>query len=896
MMDAAAVRLGELAPGLGVVCEDYLQSYDREIRQAIERGDGGVVVSARYARILDGLLGSLHCAAWAASLADNPGKPGRVALVAVGGYGRGMVALHSDVDVLFLCDDPSDPRIQSLAEGVLYPLWDLGLSIGHVVRGVEETLALARKDVRTATTLLDMRRVGGDSSIVQDLHRGCRRHVFEPDLGTFIQQLGEDLNERHERYGGSLFLLEPEVKMGRGGVRDIDIAVWAARGRWDCDSTDDFVKAGALLRREVQELDAAREMLWTTRNLLHYRAGRRQDRLTFEDQEEVARRLGFEDGATLGVEQFMQTYYRHARIVAQTAERMLERAKPATPRTKASVVDFGDGTMAFGRSVTLKDTAALKEDPALAFRFYAKVVELGLPPYAFARDAIARIAVDAEWRTRLRESRDAQEAFLQLLQFHGHAPVRRGSIFGELHEVGLMLAMIPEFEAVTGRVQHDVYHVYTVDVHSVAAVDRLHALFRGDLKQSFPLACRLASEAPRPEPLVLGVLLHDVGKAFGKDHSEKGAEMARPIAARLGLRESDQAHVEWLVREHLSLYHWATRRDLSDPETLSEIVDRIGTLERLRDLYLLTFVDVSTTNPNAMTDWKARMFEDLYLRVATALEVPGADLSVGRAMRLREDASQGFVGDPREETLVAFVKSMPDRFILANPVAVIRDQAFLSADREGRPCAVACTSVAGADAFRVSISADDAPGLLAQVTAILAAHRLGVTSAQVYIRPRPGAVDEAVDIFEVKRSSRQDLSPKEVAERLERDLEKVLCGEVTQEQVLARLPSVPKWARRRTPDVPTEVVVDNLISTQFTVVDVFTKDRVGLVHMIARALHDRGISIALSKISTEGDRAADVFYVRDHQGRKVEDPERVAALAKDLKEMLEGESERGESE
>ncbi len=882
------IDLGRLAPGLGSTCGEYLECYRRSLEEAVRLGEGGVAVARKYAKSLDGLLGALYCASDAAARGRGFAPAGRVALVAVGGYGRELVALHSDVDVLFLCDDPADPHVRSLAEGVLYPLWDLGLSIGHAVRGVDETLKLARDDIRTATTLLDLRRVAGDASIVDDLVGAGRRQVFVPALNDFLDALERDTAERHERYGGSLFLLEPEVKLGRGGLRDLDVAEWAARARWGCKTREDYVRTGALLSREADELDNAREMLWRVRNLLHLRAGRRQDRLTFADQEEIAEELGFVDGVTLAVEQFMQAYYRHARVVAQTAERMLARARQKPPKRRAASEDLGDGTIVFDGHVTFESSERLAEDPALAFRLYRQVCRRNLPPYPYARDAIARTAIDPAWRQKLTESEEAVTLFLWLLTYAAKPPVRRGSILGELHEVGLVLATIPEFEPVTGRVQHDVYHVYTVDVHSVAAVDHLRSLARGDLKAQLPLPCRLAAEQPRPIPLYLALLLHDIGKAYGKDHSRKGAVMARGIAERLGLSPVDVEHVVWLVQEHLSLYLWATRRDTSDPDTVAELARLAGTYERLRDLYLLTVSDLSTTNPNAMTSWKARMLEDLYLGVAAVLEGNAPGTVQTRATEIRDEVRVGFVGDKGHRELEAFVRDMPDRYLLANPVDVIRYHARAARDRGGRNVHVALAPGPSEDVSEIIVVTDDRPGLLADVSAVLAANRLSVVTAQIHTRPRASQPEEAFDVFHVRREGREtDPVDDRLLARIQRDLTQLLSGEVTAEALLGRVQRVPSWAQRRTPDVRTEVIVDNAVSRKLTVVDVFTRDRIGLLHVIAKTLHEQGLSIALSKISTEGEKAADVFYVQLPGGGKLRDPERLEALPRALRQALE---------
>jgi [protein-PII] uridylyltransferase len=879
-----AIDLGRLSPGLPAVCEGYLAAYRGELEAAVRRGELGVQVAQRHACVLDGLLGALYCAADAAARVGGRAAEGRVALVAVGGYGRGLVALHSDVDVLFLCDDPADPHVAALAEGLLYPLWDLGLQIGHAARGIDETLRLAREDIRTATTLIDLRRIAGDASIVADLDRGGRRQVFEPALDPFLDALENDTRERHERYGGSLHLLEPEVKLGRGGLRDLDVAGWAACARWGARTTEDLVRKGALLAREVQELEAAREMLWRVRNLLHLRAGRQQDRLTFEDQEETAVSLGFVDGVTLGVEQFMQTYYRHAHIVALTADRMVARARRRRQRPRTLRQDLADGTLIFDDHITLLDTEALAKDPPVALRLYQQVVRRDMPPYSYARDAIARMAVEPEWRERLQGAPEAQDIFLSLLTQVADAPVRRGSILGELHEVGLMVGMIPEFGPLTGRVQHDVYHVYTVDVHSVRAVDWLRQLMRGDFAGALPLASRLAAEGPRRTPLFLGLLLHDIGKSQGKNHSVRGAEMAEVIAGRLGLAPGDVEHVVWLVREHLSLYHWATRRDTADPEVVADLARRIGTPERLRDLYLLTLADLSTTNPSALTSWKSRMLEDLCLAVASALEGGALRSAERRADAVRDEARVGFVGDAGQEQLEAFLAEMPERYLLANPADVIRRHARIARDRDGAPATMTLAPGPSEDLQELVVVTDDKPGLLADVAAVTAANRMAIVGAQVYTRTRPDGRVEAFDVFHVRREGRADggIRGRQV-QKAERDLVALLRGEVTVADLMERVPKAPRWAVRHLPDVRTEVTVDNDVSTKFTVVDVYTRDRVGVLHVIARTLHEAGLTIALSKINTEGIRVADVFYVRDAVGGKVSDPERLQHLSSVLR-------------
>ncbi|MBK8172679.1 MAG: [protein-PII] uridylyltransferase [Sandaracinaceae bacterium] len=880
------IDLGRLAPTLSATCDEYLQSYRTSLENTARAGRAGVSLSREHSRILDGLLSALFCASDAASRQQGRSTKGRVALVAVGGWGRARVGLRSDIDALFLCDDPSDPHIASLAEGVLYPLWDLGVTVGHVVRGVKETLELARTDMPTATTLVDLRRVAGDGSIVDELVKGSRRSVFEPALDTFLDAMTDDTIARHERFGGSLYLLEPDVKLGRGGLRDLDVALWSARARWGAGTLGELVERGALHAREAFDMEAAEEFLWCVRNRLHLKAARRQDRLSFEDQEELATAFGFADGETLGVEQFMQTYYRYARTVAQMSERLVERARPKRKRLFASSrLDVGHGLVVCEEHIALKNVDELASDPCLALRFYDEVVSRELPPHSASREAIMHAAVDPQWCVRLRESAESAPIFLRLLTHVGDVPVRRGSILSELHETGLLLAMIPEFESVTGRVQHDVYHVYTVDVHSVAAVDRLRSITRGEIVNELPLPCSLATDAVRPVPLFLAVLLHDIGKARGKDHSQKGAEMAQQIAPRLGLSPLDVEHVVWLICEHLSLYHWAMRRDTSDPETIADVARLVGSADRLRDLYLLTVADLSTTNPKAMTSWKARMLDDLYVSVVAALDGDATIDAHERAALLRESLRPQLAGGSDGVALCGFLDAMPARYLLANTPDAIRNHANVAVARGEKLVHIAASLAASGDVELVVLT-DDKAGLLADITAALTANRLGVSAAQIYTRPRRDGVAEAFDVFQVRRVGR--VSPDDLAwmPKLEADLSAILSGAITASALLAARPRPPAWASRKGPAVRTEVRVDNGVSPRFTVVDVYTRDRVGLLHAIARTLHEQGLTIALSKVNTEGLRVADVFYVTDAAGMKLSDPARLTELPIALRETI----------
>ncbi len=846
----------------------------------MRRGDLGVLTARSHARALDGLLNALYCASDAASQTLGQSPRGRLALVAVGGYGRSTLGLHSDVDVVFLCDDSSDPFVGALAEGLLYPLWDLGVDIGHAVRSVEETVRLAREDIRTTTTLIDFRRIAGSGSILDDLERSARKQVLEPHLVEFLDALEQDTANRHRRFGGSLYLLEPDVKQGRGGLRDLDVAEWAARARWGARNEPDYVRTGALLAREVRELDDAREMLWRVRNLLHLRAGRQQDRLTFGDQEDLAQELGFVDGVTLGVEQFMQAYYRHARIVALTAERMLDRARPRRQGRAATFRKLADGIFLADDVISLEEPNRLESDPALAFRFYRQALRHQKRPDHSVRDAIARTAPDKRWRLRLQDSEEATQLFLSELLNVDSAPFRTGSTIAELHEVGLVTAMIPEFDPLVGRVNHDLFHVYTADIHAVKALEHLQALTRGESRVS-SLAARLAAEAPRRLPVFLAVLLHSLGRVRGKDQEAQGARLAESVALRLGFSAIDAQHIGWLVREQKSLYRWATQRDIHDPQSLAEVVRMVGTSERLRDLFLCTIGVVSTANPKGISSWKARALEDLYLATLAELESGQTPIQTEtRALEVKLQAVVGFAGDAGQEELQAFIDQMPDRYFLANPVDVVRRHARIARDRDPDLVTVRVGPGPSDDVEEVVVVSSDRSGFLADLTAVFAAHDLSVLSAQIYTRQRP-AGNEVFDVFWVKIGENTPM-PARLAEELREDIARRITNRISAEDLIARGSTPPPWAVRPGPQVPTHISVDNNASAKYTIVDVFTRDRKGLLHEIARTLHELDLSIAVSKVNTEGQSVADVFYVADQDGKKLRDPERLKSLQRVL--------------
>ncbi|MBK6690841.1 MAG: [protein-PII] uridylyltransferase [Myxococcales bacterium] len=903
---------------------DLVRLHEDELRSAAASGTDGLGLAQAHARWMDGLLQGQA----ARIIGDGPTLPAYV-LAGVGSYGRGALAPRSDVDLRLVMSADAAEAAQAWLERLLYPLWDAKLSVGHQVLTASEMLSLAHDDLASATTLLDLRFVAGDETVLAQLLDRAHEGVFEAgSIERFIDRLEAEIAGRHERFGGSVYLLEPDTKSGAGAMRDLDAIRWVARARYRVSDGEhgflrELLRLGVLVSREAQELEAATAFMWRVKNRLHLRGQRRSDRLTFDAQEAIAIAMDYAprsgDGAesaergapdsqrdartrAAAAERLMQDFYVHARAITRLRERIFERAKPPRRRPRPVETDLGGGVRLFDGHVTVAGSRELQEEPALALRLYDACVQKRAPVLAFARDAVARAATDPAWCEALRASPEAAKLFVDIVCTIGEVPTRRGSIVGELHDVGLLLAMIPEFLPVTGRVHHDVYHVYTVDVHSVAAIDCLRALARGELAHMHPLASRLAAELADAPVLFLATLLHDVGKGYPdaegsrKNHSQSGADLVRKILPRFGWTlEIDE--VAALVASHLSMYHVATRRDLDDESTVEEFCRGVRGREGLRALYLLTIADITTTSPTAMTTWKAKMLENLYVAADAYLSgqrAPGYDDE--RRLRILAAAAQSPRGvGMTPDVIERFVQSMPERYPFTTAPESLAAHAAAVANRGARAASVELVGPAHGDAVELCVVAEDRPGLLAGIAAALVCARLEVLAAQIHSRTRAegslraSECSEAVDVFWVRPRSSGAGEVADLLPRLQRDLEDVASGRVEPESLLrARTGSSSPWGERRGPAVATEIVIDERASPRHTVIEVFARDRPGLLYSLARALHELSLSIAVSKINTEGTRVADVFYVSEIDGTKAVDQARLREIRERLTLAAEG--------
>jgi len=538
----------------------------------------------------------------------------------------------------------------------------------------------------------------------------------------------------------------------------------------------------------------------------------------------------------------------------------------------------------------------LKEHPGQALRLFRVAVERDVLVDDASRQAVVRACASKPFCAKLRRSKSAARTFVDLVKVVQTTQFPGGSILRELHEVGLLVAMIPEFSPVVGRVHHDIYHVYTVDVHSVAAVDRLRALCRGDLAAEQSLACRLAADMARPDVLFFATLLHDLGKdTGGQQHSERGAEMCPAILGRLGIEEPEIEEVQHLIRKHLRMYHVATRRDIDDPHTIREFCAEVHGQEGLNELFLLTVADVSTTSPTALTAWKSRMLNELYVAAERWFSDGPPTRGVGYVERIREQVRalvETRAGRKLEPDFVdATLNALPARYAYANSAAGIFKHLAVIHEAVGKVSLVRELDTSE-PYFELCIVADDRPGLLSGIAASLASVKFKVIGAQIYSFQVPGGPKRALDMFWV-RAGTESATARRLLPKVEQHLQDIIGGKIEAVDLVRGEKQSMRWNFRHAPAVETEIFIDNRSATRHTVVEVITQDRRDLLFWLSAALHREEITIDLAKINTEGERVADVFYVTNRDGSKLdaEQVERAQRRVQSTLAMIEGEGE-----
>jgi len=875
------LRTGE--PGWGRPAREFLQTVRAQLRQHHRRGASGHAVVHSYTTAMDGLLRTLFEAANAEYMERYSRLDQRCCVVAQGGYGRGELNPCSDIDLLFLYLNKREPYIEHVAERMLYSLWDTGLTVGNAMRNVRECVRMAAKDFKVKTALLDARFLCGDEALYTEFASAMEGEVLKRGAARFFKEKLAENQDRHNRYGDSVYLLEPQLKEGEGGLRDLHTAMWMAKVKFKTNHTGELVQKGVITGRELEELEAARDFLFRVRNALHFMSGKHQDQLTFEYQERIATELGFEGSPNIkGVEQFMRTYYLHAatinRFADQIIERCLERSQPYRLIGRFRSREIRPGVVIGEGALSISGVDLLQSD---ATNFIA----------IFGEAQRHKVAVSNGTKRLLRANLhlidDAQRSNPRLVAAFFDVLSGKDKVYDtllDMHRVGVLAAFLPEFGALLCMVLHDLYHTYTVDEHSLRGVYELERLRAGACKDSAPLLTQVVREMDRIEILFLALLLHDIGKGHGGGHSERGARMARDVANRIQLDTDETEQLLFLVENHLLMSHLAQRRDIHDQHLIVDFAKRVETLDNLKKLYLLTFADMRAVGPKIWNNWHDMLLGELYLRTLDVFEREAfiEEDHAERVDRVKQRvaaAADGVAG----EALRVFLTEMPDRYFLGTAEDSIVRHVRLVSRMDGAPYLSEVKHFPEREFSEFTLAAHDRPGLFSMLTGVLLAHGMNILAASI----NTSTSGVALDIFRISHADQAEVTQRpERWERLQASLGQVLSGNLDVETLVAAAQRPSILAKRFVPRVSTEVQIDNEVSDNFTVVDVYTQDRVGVLFAITNTLFHLGVSIHLAKITTNVDQVLDVFYVTDLESRKISDPARLEQIKTELHRRL----------
>ncbi len=855
-------------------------------------GMGGREIVSAYSTMMDRLIQHLFDRVSAECLSRTPNQNPQLAVVAQGGYGRGELNPQSDVDLLFLYSWKITPYAEAVAQRLLYTLWDAGLQVGHAVRSATESVQLADLDMKVKTALLDARYLCGELNLYRNFEKQVEKRLIKRRVKRFSREKLEENRNRHEGYGGSVYLLEPEVKEGEGGLRDLHTVRWIARVALNARDLDALAVNNIVGASDVIKLKESQDFLLRVRNELHFSSGKHQDQLTFEEQEKVSAALGFRGEGTLrAVEVFMRSYYLHAaqisRLTSLIIHRLTEHKQPLFGISHALGTTLRHGVRLSRQHLSVTDPTIFTADAGNLIQIFADMQQHRCQLSHETREMIVEHlpSIDDRWR----RSAGANVPFFQILKW------KEGvyDTLSEMHRSGVLGAFIPEFGRLLCMALHDAYHIYTVDQHSLRLVREIERLKAGEYKASLPLLTQLARDAEKIELLYLGLLFHDIGKGFGGGHSEIGARMVRQIARRMRLNVDDGAMVEFLVRHHLLMTHTAFRRDLEDEKTIFDFATLMGNVANLKMLYLLTFADVKAVGPDVWNPWKASLLGELYVKALGLLEEAEKDGLQRQDMRavlrrvhgrLRRELAK----DHDAARVNAFLESMPERYFLSTPEDVVPTHFELMEQFTGPGAVSSVQHFPERDCSSVVVCTRDRPGLFAAITGVLTSLDFDILNARIFT----SSDGRILDVFRIAHRGRSDLVTAEHKwSKFRSTLDDVLEGR-TDVARLVENSARSLFLRKRKPKVSTVIQIDNEASDGFTIIEVFTEDRLGVLFTITYGLHQLGLSIHVAKISTNVDQVADVFYITGEDGRKVSDDKRLTVIRDSLYRSLAPDHER----
>jgi len=839
----------------------FLADEESLIRSAHFDGAGGSEIVQRRTALIDRVLKTLY-----QPLAASGPLP---VLLATGGYGRGELNPYSDIDIMFLC---RDEREREQAPRLLYELWDAGLDIGYSVRTVPECIDLSRHDNKIRTSLLESRLLAGDPGYYGSYLQRMQAEVFYRKPQAYISEKIAERNTTRQKYGGSVYLREPNIKESSGGLRDFHSARWLAFTHFRVFSFTELVSRGIISAGQLAVFLRSRNFLWRLRNEVHYLTGRKNDHLTYDLQEAAARDFRYRSSAHLmAVERLMKSYFLHARNIQEFSRIVIENVLPSPRRSWFERPQALGPFTLVGKILVPADENALQCSPEL----FLNAFEIYQTRHAMLSDRLKRLIAASRFGDEVRSSPLASRTFLSIL----NNPERLSDTLGLMKDCKFLGRYLPEFRAIQALARRDFYHTYTVDEHILMAIRALEDVWQG----RYPALSTLYDAMKRLERrwlLMLTVLLHDLGKASRSDHEHRGREIAEGILGRLGVVGQDRDRILFLIENHLLMAALSQRRELSDRKVISEFARKIGDINNLTMLYLLTYADLSAVSPAAWTPWKAALLQDLYLRTLKHFEQAGmaedeVQIRSAAASRRLAEAAQGSFA---EVEIRCFIDAMPVHYLITT--SLTRQLEHLGMVRRLSEEKLVITHRHRPDRgyTELTVCAYDAYGMFYRTAGAIASQNLNILRAQVYTA-RNGIM---IDSFQITDAGGKITEYEDVWRTVIALLREVLMGE--------RRPPEPRpsaFSREMTAVVPVSVEFDNETSDTLTIIDISARDRVGLLYRIAKTLYDLNLDIASAKIVTEGVRVSDAFYVSDLFRAKISDPERLAKIRGELMKALE---------
>jgi len=860
-------------------------------RRLIEHPSRGLEIAAAQAFLVDQLIRLLYdFTTQRLYPVHNPTAAERLTVIAVGGYGRGEMAPYSDVDIGFLTPWKQTAWAEQVIESMLYALWDLGLKVGHSSRSLDEMVRQAKSDVTIRTALLEARYVWGDQPLYDEAAKRFKAEVQADTVRSFIAEKLAERNARHKRQGDTRYAVEPNVKEAKGGLRDLHTLFWIGKYAYNVSEPGELVEAGLLSRAEYRQFNRAENFLWAVRCHLHSIAGRAEDRLTFDMQSEIARRMRFADRTGKSkVERFMHYYFLQAKRVgdltgvflAHLDEKFAARGRrfglPMLGRGRAPRKLHGF-VIERGRLAIPADDF-FRADPVRLVELFALADQHALEIHPLTMRAAAR---DAKLADDIRQDARANALFLDVLT----SPRDPETVLRWMNEAGVFGRFIPDFGRVVAQMQFDMYHHYTVDEHTIRAIGLLSAIEKQTLADDHPLASAVFDQIVSRRALYVAVLLHDIAKGRGGDHSVLGAEVAHRLCPRLGLSEAETETVAWLVRFHLLMSATAFKRDLSDFKTILDFAEMVQSPERLRLLLLLTIVDIRAVGPGVWNSWKRQLLTDLY---ESAEEV----LRLGHKQKGREERIAAKQATLRaalgwdEAKFAALLRRMPDPYWVAEPDEVLVQNAHLVDQAGAAQLSIDTRPDPERGATLVSVYAADHPGLFYRIAGAISLAGGNIIDARIHTT-RDGM---ALDNFVVQDPMGGPFEDEMQLKRLRMAIEDALAsrGGRLVDKLIAKPLSRP---RATAFPIAPNVLIENKASNRFTVIEVNARDRPALLHQLAHALFDSKVTIHSAHVATYGERAVDTFYLTDLTGDKISNATRLRGIERRLLVAASGEKLR----